>query len=208
MHPFYAFDSSARANDMDLATTNAVSSYFHLGFFSLPRSGHGSSDLSPQLLCITLAKPHADRASTPSLATLQPASSTARGPCPSRRARLPAQASSTPTPNMCLRTYITQAKISSTLKTGRSVGPIHHPCRSGTWLMFSQVTSKPRGTLSAHARWRQRTATALSSTVCWMSDSTCTVSRASRSLTCLFVPTTSAAIPTRLRYSLVRSVLS
>ena len=26
MHPFYAFDSPARANDMDLATTNAVSS--------------------------------------------------------------------------------------------------------------------------------------------------------------------------------------
>jgi alcohol oxidase len=28
MHPFYAFDSPARANDMDLATTNAVSSTF------------------------------------------------------------------------------------------------------------------------------------------------------------------------------------
>jgi alcohol oxidase len=27
MHPYYAFDSPARANDMDLATTNAVSSY-------------------------------------------------------------------------------------------------------------------------------------------------------------------------------------
>ena len=25
MHPFYAYDSPARANDMDLATTNAVS---------------------------------------------------------------------------------------------------------------------------------------------------------------------------------------
>jgi alcohol oxidase len=25
LHPFYAFDSPARANDMDLATTNAVS---------------------------------------------------------------------------------------------------------------------------------------------------------------------------------------
>ena len=28
MHPFYAYDSPARANDMDLATTNAVSSTF------------------------------------------------------------------------------------------------------------------------------------------------------------------------------------
>lgn len=28
MHPFYAFDSPARANDMDLATTNAVSHTF------------------------------------------------------------------------------------------------------------------------------------------------------------------------------------
>jgi alcohol oxidase len=28
MHPFFAFDSPARANDMDLATTNAVSIVF------------------------------------------------------------------------------------------------------------------------------------------------------------------------------------
>ena len=28
MHPFYAFDSPARANDMDLATTYAVSHTF------------------------------------------------------------------------------------------------------------------------------------------------------------------------------------
>ena len=27
MHPFYSFDSPARANDMDLATTNAVRTY-------------------------------------------------------------------------------------------------------------------------------------------------------------------------------------
>jgi hypothetical protein len=35
MHPFYSFDSPARANDMDLATTNAVSMTYSARLYSL-----------------------------------------------------------------------------------------------------------------------------------------------------------------------------
>jgi hypothetical protein len=35
MHPFYSFDSPARANDMDLATTNAVSETYSARLHSL-----------------------------------------------------------------------------------------------------------------------------------------------------------------------------